>query len=318
MKAAIVTRFGPPSILRLEDRPRPVPRPGEVLVRVRATPVTAGDMRLRAGLFPRGLGLVGRAGIALSGSGRPIPGWGFAGIVEIAAGPFAQGARVFGISGVRGGSHADFVAVPAEGKILPLPESLSLEEGAAFFFGGLTAMDFLMVKSALRSGQSLLVNGATGAVGSAALQIARHLGLRITAVCRRENHDLARSLGADILHDYRDGPVAGPFDAVLDVAGTLPWRRARPLLAEGGVLLPVTADLAGMLGAALRPRRGSRRIAGATTAETREAMERLVALHAAGAYRPVLGDILPFERIAEAHALAETMHRRGATVLTLP
>lgn len=319
MKTATYTAYGPPETIVFRDEPIPTPAPGEVLVRVHAAPVTAGDARLRSGKVPRGLGLMLRLAI---GWNRPrvAPGLAFAG--EVAAlGPrangFTPGQRVFGLKGFKGGTHRDYLTIPATGTLLPLPVTLGFEQGAAFFFGGLTAAEFLIDRARLAAGERLLINGATGAVGSAAIQIARHLGAKVTAVTSTPNHALARSLGAEAVHDYRSGTPTGQFDVVLDVIGTLGWPGAEPLLNPGGRLVIVTADLCQMLGSALRPHRRGRRVITGTNKDDLPSMRRLLALHQAGGYTPVVGQCLPFEDLRQAHAIAESFHKPGNLVVTM-
>lgn len=319
MKAAVYTGYGPPETVELREVPRPEPAAGEVLVRVLAAPVTAGDARLRSGIVPRGLGLMLRLAI---GWRRPrvAPGWAFAGeVAGIGAGvsAFAPGQRVFGLTGFKGGSHRAYLVIPASGAILPLPEGLSPEEGAAFFFGGLTAAEFLIDKAGLAAGERLLVCGATGSVGGAAAQIGRHLGARVSATASAGNIALAQNLGATEVTDYRVGPPPGPFDVILDVMGKLGWAGARPLLAPGGRYVQITADLWQMLGAGLRPRRDGRRIIVGTSKEDLASMQRLVAIHRAGGYRPMVGQVLPFDQLREAHAIAESFHKPGNLVVTM-
>lgn len=321
MRAALTESYGPPEVVRLAELPDPVPGAGEALVRVAAAGVSRGDARMRALDVPAGFGPILRMLVGTRRPRRPVRGSEFAGVVE-ALGPGAAGLspgqRVMGILGLRGGAHAERLVVPAGGMVLPTPDTLTDEEAAGFFFGGLTAAAFLIDHAKLARGERLLVNGATGAAGSAAVQIGRHLGAAVTAVCRSENADLARELGAEATLDYRDGPIRGTWDVVMDVAGTLPWPVARGLLAPGGRLIPVTtASLGATLGAALRPRRDGRRITAGNFSETRAGMERLLAIHAAGGYRPVIGTVLPFERIVKAHRLAESHHKRGNVVVTM-
>jgi NADPH:quinone reductase-like Zn-dependent oxidoreductase len=316
MLAAETRRYGPPEVIDLVERPVPHPKPGEVLVRVTAAPVTRGDARIRALDVPAGFGPILRLVFGLRGPRAKVQGMEFAGRVVTGAGDFAPGDRVFGITGLRGGAHSDYLCIPASGRILPIPDSLTDTEAAAFFFGGLTAADFLIDKAALQPGDRLLVNGATGAVGVAALQIARHLGAQVTAVCSAPNHHLALGLGAGAVHDYRSGPPRGVWDVVMDVAGTMPFDPG--VLSPGGRYLPVTATLAQTLGQALRPRRQGRVLTGGVIADTKAAMQRLVRLHAEGAFRPVVGETLPFSRIREAHALAGGGHKRGSVVVLFP
>lgn len=319
MRTARYTAYGPPETITIEDMPIPTPGTGEVLVRVRATPVTAGDARLRSGIVPRGLGLPMRLVIGVRRP-RVAPGWAFAGEV-VSLGPgatgYAPGQRVFGLTGFRGGAHRDYLTLPATGRLLPLPVTLSMEQGAAFFFGGLTAAEFLIDRARLAPGERLLVCGATGAVGGAAVQIGRHLGACVAATASPANHALARALGAETVTDYRDAPPAGPFDVILDVMGTLGWPRARPLLAPSGRLVLVTADLCQMLGAALRPNREGRRVLTGTNRDDLPSMLRLVDLHRAGGYTPALGPILPFRDIAQAHRMAESFQKPGNIVVAM-
>jgi NADPH:quinone reductase-like Zn-dependent oxidoreductase len=319
MKVAAYTAYGGPETVILTDAAIPAPNPGEVLVRVRAAPVTAGDARMRSGRVPRGLGLLVRLAIGLRRP-RVAPGWAFAGeVAGLGDGVtrFTVGQRVFGLMGVKGGAHRDYLTIPAKGPILPLPDTLDLEQGAAFFFGGLTAAEFLIDRAKLLPGERLLVAGATGAVGGAAVQIGRHLGATVAATASPANHPLARQLGATEVTDYRKGPPPGPYDVILDVMGSLGWPGARPLLAPGGRLALITADLAQMLGFALRPRREGRRVLTGTNTDDLAAMQRLVALHAAGGYTPALGPILPFHALQQAHAIAESFHKPGNLVVVM-
>lgn len=319
MRSARYTTYGPPDTIAITEAPVPAPGPGEVLVRVRAAPVTAGDARLRSGKVPRGLGLMLRLVIGLTRP-RVAPGWSFAG--EVAAlGPdasgFTLGQRVFGLTGFKGGAHRDYLTIPAAGRLLPLPESLTFERGAAFFFGGLTAAEFLIDRARLAQGERLLVCGATGAVGGAAVQIGRHLGASVSATASPANHAMARALGAESVTDYRGPPPGGPFDVILDVMGKLGWHGARLMLAPGGRYIQITADLAQMLGAAIRPTRNGRRVITGTNRDDLPSMRRLLALHEAGGYTPALGTVLPFAALAQAHALAESFHKPGNIVVTM-
>ena len=315
MKAAVARRYGPPDVVALVEVPLPPLRPGQVHVEVGAAAVTVGDARIRAARAPAGMGLLMRLAFGLTRPRRPVLGMMFAGRMASAGTRFNDGDRVIGSTGMAMGAHAEILAVD-ESRLLPLSD-LSDSDAVALLFGGMTAADFLIDKARLRAGQRLLVNGATGEVGVAALQIARHLGAVTTAVCRAENHALARSLGAAACHDYRIGPPCGEWDAILDIAGTLPWARARALLAPGGVLMPVTASLGQMLGAALQPRRGGRRITGATTSDGPAALARVLDLARAGVLVPVIAARLPLSGIAKAHALVDSGHKRGSVVVVV-
>lgn len=320
MKAAICRRYGPPSAITIAEVPAPLPVPGELLIAVEAAGLTSGDARIRGARAPGGMGPIIRLVFGLRGPRRRVLGREYAGRV-LASGAgvtrFAPGEAVFGITdGMHLGAHAEQVVVKADGLILPRPDDLTVPEAAAFFFGGLTAADFLLDQCALQAGERVLVVGGTGAVGSAALQIARHHGAHVTALAAADNLALARALGADVALDYRTAPAPGPFDVILDVPGLMPDAAAR--LAPGGRLGLVTAGLAATLGAMLRPRRaGGRRLCAGMVRETPQAMARLVALHRAGAYRPLIGAQFPLSDIAAAHAQADSGHKRGNLVIAM-
>lgn len=321
MQAATVRRYGGPDVVTIETLPIPTPKPGELRLRITAAAVTAADARLRANDAPRGFGLIMRLMTGVIRPRNPVPGMEFTGVVDaIGTGVtnFTPGQRVFGSTGLKGGAHAEYLTIRADAKLFPQPDTLTNTQAAAFFFGGLTAADFLLDKAALRQGARLLINGATGAVGTAAIQLALHLGAHVTAVARADNHALARRLGADATLDYRDGPITGQWDAILDVAGTLPYPKAAALLCPGGRLLPVTATLTQQLSYALRPNRGLHRITGGIIGDGRPAMERLIRLHTQGAYHPFIGETLPFAQIAQAHAIAGSRHKVGNVVVTIP
>lgn len=322
MLAATARRYGPPSVMALETLPRPDPRPGHLLIRVAAFGVTRGDARIRGLDAPRGMALPLRGVFGLTRPRRPVPGREFAGTIaalgaDVTGWPVGQ--EVFGITdGMSLGAGAEYLTLRATGLIRPRPATLSPQQAAAFAFGGLTAADFLMDQIGLRAGERLLVLGATGAVGSAAVQIAAQLGAQVTAVCSAANHDLARSLGADSVADYRSAIPPGPFDAILDLPDVLPWPQARAHLAPGGRLGLVTASLTAQLGAMLRPRRGTYRLCAGVTQESGAALDRLLALHVNGGYTPLLGAVLPLDQIVQAHTLASGGHKRGNVVVSLP
>jgi NADPH:quinone reductase-like Zn-dependent oxidoreductase len=314
MKIARYTAYGGPETVVLDDAPIPTPGPGELLIRTRAAPVTAGDARLRSGKVPRGLSLMLKLAIGWS---RPkvAPGWAFAG--EVAClGPgvttFREGQRVFGLKGFKGGAHAEYLTIPATGPILPLPDTLTYEQGAAFFFGGLTAVEFLIDRAKLAPGERVLIAGATGAVGAAAVQIARHIGATVAATASPANHALARQLGADEVTDYRSGPPEGTYDVILDVMGSVGWAGAKPLLSPNGRLVLITANLSEMLASAL-----NRRFLTGTSKEDLPSMRRLLEVHQKGGYTPVVGPVLPFAQLAEAHRIAESFHKPGNLIVTM-
>lgn len=318
MKAAVARRYGPPEVIAVETCPDPRPGPDDILIAVTAAGLTSGDARIRAARAPAGMGLMMRAVFGLTRPRRIIPGREYAGSVRAVGANvtrFRPGDAVFGITdGLTLGAHAELVCVKAEGLVQHKPDSLSDTEAAAFFFGGLTAADFLLDQCRLTAADRLLVIGGTGAVGSAAIQIGRSCGARITALTGPENAELARTLGADITADYRNGLPPGPFDVILDIPGILPC--LPDCLAPQGRLGRVTATLGQMIGAAARPIRDhERRLHAGVIKESATAQKRLLTLHEAGHYRPLPGRSFPLQAVVEAHRLADSGHKRGNITL---
>jgi NADPH:quinone reductase-like Zn-dependent oxidoreductase len=318
MTAAVCRRYGPPENVSLHILPVPTPRRGEVLIAVDAAGLSVGDARIRAARAPRGFGVITRLAFGLFGPRQPVLGREYAGrVAALGAGVsrFALGDAVFGITGgLRMGAHAQYLLAAEDGLILPRPATLDPNAAAAFFFGGLTAADFLLDQCALQRGARVLIVGATGAVGAAAVQIAKHHGAHVTALAGADNLALAHRLGADVALDYRKARPSGPFDIILDVQGALP--DALDLLAPAGRLGLVTAGLGRML-AAQRPQRAptGARICAGMVKETPAAMARLCDLHRAGGYDPLIGAVFALDDIVRAHTLADSGHKRGNTVI---
>jgi NADPH:quinone reductase-like Zn-dependent oxidoreductase len=318
MKAAVYHRYGPPDVVRIDDVPTPIPKPDELLVRVRATTVSAGDARLRKASVPKGFGALLRLGFGITGPRKPILGWDFAG--EVAAigtsvSGFAPRDRVFGIGM---GSHAEFVAAPQR-NVAHMPRGFTFEDAVALVFGGMTAVVYVRDKGRIQPGDRVLINGASGAVGTSAVQMAKHLGAIVTAVCSAGNAELVRSLGATHVIDYtkEDFTRTGQtYDVILDAVGNCAFASCERALAPRGRLLLVVASLGGIFGAMLRPSRGGRRVITAVGSQRNEDLVFLGTLAESGALRPVIDRIYPLSRIVDAHAHVDTGHKRGSVVIT--
>ncbi|WP_158515883.1 NAD(P)-dependent alcohol dehydrogenase [Pararhodobacter sp. CCB-MM2] len=319
MQAATARRYGGPEVMAIETLPRPVPGPGQLLIRVGAFGVTRGDARIRGLDVPRGMGPMLRLMFGLTRPRQPVLGREFAGVVAGIGSDvtgWSEGTAVMGITdGMRMGAGAEYCVVSADKLVLPRPESLTAPEAAGYFFGILTAADFLIDQCGLQPGERLLVNGATGAVGAPAVWLGTHLGAEVTATCSTPNHAFAQSMGAAHVHDYRNGLPAGPVDVIFDIPGTLPYAVARPIMSDNGRLAMATADLLPQLGAALRPRRGQHRLAAGIVKETRDALTRALSYHAQG-YRPEIVTF-PLAEVVEAHRLASSGHKPGNVVVTV-
>lgn len=323
MRAAVAPRFGPPEVVEVRDVPVPVPGADEVLVRVRASTVSIADHRIRAADLPRGLGFLRIVALGAFRPRTPVLGMEAAGeVVEVGADVtgFAPGDRVMVMRGARMGCHAQFVTARAAGAVARIPDAMSFEDAAALVFGGYTAISFLD-QVELGPGVEVLVNGGSGAVGTAAIQIAAHAGARVTAVTSGRNAELVRSLGADRVIDYgREDFAAGrdQWDVIVECVGNAPFTRVGGVLRPGGSLLLVIADGPSMLRERGQSRRSGRRVTHTGSIFGKPAIERLIALAAAGAVRPVVDRALDLDDIVAAHRYVDTGRKRGAVVLRIP
>ncbi|MGV3520395.1 NAD(P)-dependent alcohol dehydrogenase [Luteitalea sp.] len=322
MKAAVVTRYGPPDVVELRDRPDPRPRAGEVLIRVHASAVTAADWRMRSGDVPRGFGLLMRLILGWRGPRRGVLGITMAGeVLALGEGVtrFALADRVFALTSARMGGHAERVVVHASGAIAAIAADISYETAAALPDGGPTAFHFLNDKGGIKAGDRVLINGASGGVGTAAVQLARYFGAEVTAVTSAANAELASRLGASRVIDYQTTDFAAEgvrYDLILDTVGNCPYARARPALADGGRVLLVATDLMGTLGAVLRPRRhAGHRIVAGVAPEKREVLELLMQLAARGILTAPIDRVYRLNEIRAAHAHVETRRKRGSVIV---
>lgn len=324
MKAAVVTRYGPPEVVELRDIPAPQPRAGEFTIRVHASTVTAADWRMRSGTVPRGFGVLVRLALGWRGPRQSVLGGAMAGeVLALGEGVtrFAAGDRVFAMTGVRMGGHAELAVLNASGAVALIAPGVSAATAAALPFGGTTAFHFLKDKGGIKPGDRVLINGASGEVGAAAIQLACHFGAEVTAVTSAANAQLVARLGASRVIDYQtmDFTAEGVcYDLILDTVGNCPYARARPALADGGRLLLVATDLMNTLGAVIRPRRqaGHRIIAG-VAAEKREVLELLMELAAKGILTPPIDRRYRLDEIRAAHAYVESRRKRGSVVVNI-
>jgi NADPH:quinone reductase-like Zn-dependent oxidoreductase len=322
MKAVIYKNYGSPDVLQLVEVAKPIPKDNEVLIKIHATTVTSADWRVRSLKMPVGFGLISRLVFGISKPRQPILGTELAGKVESVGknvSKFQVGDRVLGFSGAGMGCHAEYKCLPADGMVVLKPDNLSYEEAAAISFGGTTAWDFLR-RGNLQSGEKVLVNGAAGCVGTAAVQLAKYLGADVTGVCSTANLELVQSLGADRAIDYtqKDFTANGQtYDIIVDTVGTAPFARVKNSLTAGGRLLQILAGLPDILIAPLLSMTGSKKAIAGPVAERVEDVQLLANLAAAGSFKPYIDRSYPFDRIAAAHSYVDTGHKRGNVVVTL-
>jgi NADPH:quinone reductase-like Zn-dependent oxidoreductase len=321
MRAAVYRRFGGPETVRIEEMPRPTINRDDVLIRVHASTVSAADHRARSREVPRGLWLLAAVGIGAFRPKRPVLGMDVAGVVEAVGTDvtsFAPGDEVIAMLGGAFGGHAEYACIRQDGLIARKPRSMSFEDAVTLVFGGITARSFLR-QADLAPDATVLVNGASGAVGTAVVQLAEHAGAHVTGVCSGDKAELVASLGADRVIDHRtDDFTAEPatYDVIVDCAGTATFERVEHLLNPRGALLLIIADLRGLVLAPWHSRRTGKRVT-ATATPTAADLAFLVDLAEAGSYRAVRDRTYDLVDIAEAHRYVDAGRKRGNVVVRI-
>lgn len=307
MRAAVCTRYGPPDVLEIQNVEKPAPKGREVLIKIHATSVNSSDLFVRNAVrsAPLAIQIMMRLVVGITKPRNPILGLVLAGEIEASGRKvkrFRLGERVYAFTKFHFGSYAQYTVLPEDSTLASAPSNLTYEEAAAIPYGGLLALRYLR-KGNIRRGQHALIYGASGAVGTAAIQLAKHFGAAVTAVCGTANLELARSLGADAAIDYtKEDAVRGGklYDIVFDAVGK---RKASTLkvackqaLVEGGKYISVDEGRPPLLASDL--------------VLLRELVE-------AGKVKPVIDRCYSLEQIAEAHRYVEQGHKKGNVVVTV-
>lgn len=321
MNAAVFHRYGSPEVLQIEELPIPAAGPGQLLLRVRASTIGVADTAGRSGT-PAAIRLF----VGLRRPKQTVLGTEFAAdVAAVGSGVtrFAIGDAVVGATGGNFGAHADYIVLPETAAIAKKPANLDYVDSSAVVEGGLTAISFLRDSARLQTGHRILINGASGGVGTAAVQLAKHMGAHVTAVCSTANVQLVRDLGADEVidytaHDFTDAEAA--YDVIFDAVGKSSFSRCRRALARGGIYLTTVPSLSIMV-QTLVTRVGGKRAAIALTGLRSPKLKLidlayLVDLAERGIIRPVVHQTFSLAEVADAHRLVETGHKRGAAVLT--
>ena len=319
VRAVVFDRYGPPDVLHLEERDRPVPADDQVLIRVRATSVTRTDAGLRSAGVP-----ISRfvTGLLRPKQANRVLGMEVAGTVEAAGTAvtaFAVGDEVFGITGAV--AHAEYVVMRETAALAHKPASITFEEAAAVCDGMSLALPSLEAAD-VREGTRLLIYGASGSVGTAAVQLARHLGAHVTAVTETRSLELVRSLGADEVvdfttTDFTDTPKR--YDAIFDAVGKTSFRRTRRLLKRGGTYVDTDLGAYWHVVALIPATRlaGTQRVKLGLARFRKADVELLKRLIEAGEYRAVIDRTYPLDEIVEAHRYVETERKVGTVVITV-
>ncbi len=322
MKAIVCTKYGPPEVLQLQEVEKPVPKDNEVLIKVHAATATTAGLSGRAGkpYFARFV-------TGLTKPKKNVLGMELAGEIEAVGkdvGLFKEGDQVFGMTGIALGAHAEFKCMPQDGALVMQPSNMTYEESVAVVEGGLTALNFLRNKANIQSGQKVLINGASGSVGTAAVQVAKYFGADVTGVCSTTNLELVKSLGADKVIDYtkEDFTKSGQtYDIIFDTVGKSSFSVCKGSLKQKGIYLDAgkLATIFPMLWTSMF---GSKKAILAATylRPAREITKDLVFLKELieeGKIQSVIDRRYPLEQTAEAHGYVEKGHKKGNVVITV-
>ena len=323
MKAIVYTKYGPPDVLQLTEVEKPTPKNNEVLLKIYATAVTATDCTFR-----KGDQLSARSFTGLTKPKNTILGDVLAGEIEAVGQDvtsFKPGDQVFGSSGSGFGAHAEYTCLPEDGALAIKPANLTYEEAVAVYDGALTALPFLRDKANIQSGQKILINGASGSIGTAAVQLAKVFGADVTGVCSTANVELVKSLGAAKVIDYtkEDFTQSGEtYDVIFDTVGKSSFSRCKNSLTQTGIYLTPVLKLGILLQMLWTSMVGDKK-AMITFAGLRSASEKaedlifLKELVEAGKIKPVIDRCYPLEQAVEAHRYVETGHKKGNVIITL-
>lgn len=315
MKAIVASKYGPPEVLKLQEVGKPIIKKEEVLIRVVATTVTAGDCEIRRFEMPILFWLPLRIYMGVL-KPKWVLGTEVAGVIEAVGegcSRFQVGDPVTAFTGFHFGAYAEFVSLPEEGMIIKKPEGMSFEEAAAIHIGGLNALGFLR-KAGIKKGDRVLIYGASGSIGTFAVQLAKIFGAEATAVCSEKHRSVIQSIGADFMIDYTKEDYAAQdkrYDCILDAVGKDGLFHGLRVVRQGGVYAQASPKLLHMIFAPWISLFGKKKILLTPTEEKISDLEELKRLIEAGKLRSVMDRVYPFEQMVEAHRYVEEGHKQG-------
>jgi NADPH:quinone reductase-like Zn-dependent oxidoreductase len=322
MRAIVCTKWGPPDVLELREVEKPTPKGHEVLIRIRAATVFAGDCELRGLKFPLLMQLLMRMGFGFRGPRRNILGQELAGEIEAVGddvGPFKEGDQVFAQTGMGLGAYAEYICLPEDGVVAIKPANMTYEEAAPVPTGGIEALYYLRA-ARIQSGQKILINGSGGSIGTYAVQIAKYYGAEVTSVDSTAKLDMLRSIGADTVIDYtqEDFTQSGQtYDVIFDVVGKSSFSRSEGSLRQNGRYLSANPGLSPMVRRPRTSRGSGKKVVAGTVAYRAEDLVFLRELIEAGRVKSVIDRRYPLEQTAEAHRYVETGGKKGSVVITV-
>jgi len=317
MKAVELTKYGAPEFLQMKEVEKPSPKENEILIKIHASSVSSGDARIR-----RADPFIIRFIFGFKRPRKPVLGVVVAGEVEAIGKEVSNykiGDQVFGSSGMKFGAHAEYVSVPEDAVLALKPGNMTYEEAASIPFGATASLHFLRIAN-IQAGQKVLIYGASGALGTMAVQLAKNYGAELTAVCSTANVDLMKSLGADHVIDYtqEDFTQNGErYDVVFDTVGKIPLKQALKSLNEKGYLLLASAGIGTMIGGSVRSLFIKKKIVSGVIKETVKDMNFFKQLIEKGSLKAVIDRVYPLEQIAEAHAYVDKGHKKGNVIIAM-
>lgn len=320
MKAIVCTKYGPPEVLKLMEVERPNPKDNEVFIKIYATTVTVGDSRIRGFRVPPSFWIPARIALGLKKPKRSILGSVFAGEIELVGKEvklFKKGDKVFASAGHNFGAYAEYICIPENGCLELKPTILNFEEAAAIPWGGLTALHFLR-KANIQSGQKVLIYGASGSVGTSAVQIARYFGAVVTGVCSTSNLDLVKSLGAIKVIDYTQevlGKHPENYDIIFDTVGKSSISNCLKLLKKEGVYLHSVVTPALSIRMRLFSIITGKKLLGGTFIPNAKDLIFLKELVEKRILKPIIDRRYTLEQIVEAHKYVDFGHKKGEVVI---
>lgn len=321
MKAIVANGYGTPEVFQLKEVAKPQPKANEIRVKVLVTSVTTAD-----GMMRTGKPYIGRLMTGLRKPKHTIPGTGFAGTVDVVGEnvkSFIPGDKVFGATTLGFSTNAEYFTIPENGVILPLPDFMNFTEAATFGDGHVTSLNFLKNVAAVQSGQKVLINGAAGSLGTAAVQIAKYLGAEVTAVCSTRNLNLVKSLGAAETIDYtkRDFTNSSEkYDVVFDTIGKSSFSKCKNILKEPGLYLSPVLKFSLLLNMMLTSVSSKKKARFSATGllndnELKNLFSELVEMVREGKLNTVIDRQYPLEKVAEAHTYISSGHKKGNVII---
>jgi NADPH:quinone reductase-like Zn-dependent oxidoreductase len=322
MKAVICTKYGPPEVLQLREVEKPVPMDNEILIKVHATTVTSADTRIRGFKVPVSFWLPARIALGFRSPKINILGGELAGEIESVGNDvkrFKAGDQVFAYPGHHGGAYAEYTCMREDSAIAIKPANLTYEDAAAVPFGGNTALHFLK-QANIKDGQKVLIYGASGSVGTYAVQLAKYFGAEVTGVCSTSNIGMVKSLGADKVIDYtkehfsKNGEI---YDVIFDAVGKSSLSDCMESLQKEGVYLQAVATPATSLRMHWASIKNSKTLIGGTAVPKAENLNFLKELVETGKMKPIIDRTYPLEQIVEAHGYVDKGHKKGNVVIII-